>query len=83
MGKIEGSIALDKSNYKTEEEFDTALSKIITILTKSNYDCLVKYEGVNIYIIEYCYNENALDGSCDRFVPVSIEELDLLEKDDE
>jgi hypothetical protein len=82
VGKIEGSIALDKQGYKTEEEFDIALSKLIKILTKSNYDCLVKYEDMGIYVVEYCYNENALDGSCDRFIPVSIEEMGLLEKDE-
>lgn len=78
MGKIEGSIDLDKQNYKTEEEFFSALSKLIDVLTKANYDCLVKYEDLGIYVIQYCYNENALDGCCDRFVPVTVEEADKI-----
>lgn len=74
--RVEGAIAFDKSKYNTEEEFYIAFSKQLELLTEQDYIVLVRYEGGDIYVISYCYDNMHEDYGADRFMLVSSDEED-------
>lgn len=82
MGKVEGTLVFDKDNYKTKEELFIAIGNAVKMLIELEYECLVRYEDVGIYILEYCYNRLTLGGSCDRFIVATAEEEEQLDEAD-
>lgn len=79
--KPEGSIAFDRSKYKSDEEFKLAIATLLLQLTKNEYEVLFRYEDCGIYIVDYCYDSYIPGLGADRYMLVtSEEESELLAK---
>lgn len=77
--KPEGTIAFDRSKYRSDEEFELAIATLLLQLTKNDYEVLFKYEDCGIYVVDYCYNPYMPELVADRYMLVtSEEEEDLL-----
>lgn len=69
-------IVLDSNEIKPKE-FWKDVSELIRILSKYNYDVLVRYDDCGVYIIEYCVNPKMEFGN-ERFEKISEEEYEKL-----
>lgn len=52
MEKV-NSIALDKRDYETEEEFWNTVATQMRILADAGYTASIRYEDCDIYVIEF------------------------------
>ena len=72
--RVEGTIAFDRDKYKTEEEFYAEIGKQLDILAKQDYIVRFRYECSDIYILDYCYDNNHTEYGADRFLLVTLDE---------
>lgn len=73
---MDNSISFDLDNYKNISEMMEDVSEIMRLLVKNGYECLFRYEEVNVYILEYCYADHTY--GADRFMKVSAEEEETI-----
>jgi hypothetical protein len=69
---MDNSIGFDLDNYKNISEMMEDVSEIMRLLVKNGYECLFRYDDINVYVLEYCYADRTY--GADRFMKVSAEE---------
>jgi hypothetical protein len=73
---MKNSISFNLGNYKNISEMMDDVSELMRLLVKNGYECLFRYEEVNVYILEYCYADHTY--GADRFMRVSAEEEETI-----
>lgn len=74
----DNKIVLDKSHYKTEEDFQLALASLVNILTNNHYSVLINQGGglSELFSVEFLHDPQSErdDWGYDRFIKVTAEE---------
>ena len=76
------SIVIERKNYDNDNEFWSAVSMFLRLLTENDYIATFKYEDCGVYVIEFSYKDQSMGAEYPYWLtPEQYEQINFNEDD--